>query len=129
MKTNENLQKELSHSLTTWSSRTETLTEAAKSKLLSSDTRLKKAQKEVSKLCKAFHRATQIKEHAVETAKAKVIQKKTVHHLSHRKLAILFIFFQNLAVQQTTSMKSLPLYSNQQVLLWLEVSAAHLLPE
>jgi len=42
------------------------------------------AQKEVSKLCKAFFRATQIKEHAVETAKAKVIQKKSVHHLSHK---------------------------------------------
>ena len=84
LKTNENLQKELSHSLTTWSSRTETLTEAAKSKLLSSDTRLKKAQEEVSKLHKAFHWTTQIKECAIETAKAKVIQQKTVHHLSHK---------------------------------------------
>ena len=84
LKTNEDLQTELSQSVTTWSSRTEALTEAAQSKLLSSDTRLKKAQKEVSKLRKAFHRATQIKEHAVETAKAKVIQQKSVYHLLHK---------------------------------------------
>ncbi len=84
MKTNEDLQTELSQSTTTWSSKTKALTEAAQSKLLSSDTRLKNAQKEVSKLRKAFCRATQIKEHAVETAKAKVIQKKSVHHLSHK---------------------------------------------
>ena len=84
MKMNEDLQTELSQSTTTWSSKTKALTEAAQSKLLSSDTRLKNAQKEVSKLRKAFCQATQIKEHAVETAKAKVIQKKSVHHLSHK---------------------------------------------
>ena len=84
MKMNEQLQTELSQSVTTWSSRTEALTEAAQSKLLSSDTRLKMAQKEVSKFRKAFFRATQIKEHAVETAKAKVVQKKSIHHLSHK---------------------------------------------
>ena len=84
MKMNEHLQIELSQSVTTWSSQTEALTKAAQSKLLSSDTRLKMAQKEVSKLRKTFFRATQIKEHAVETAKAKVIQKKSVHHLSHK---------------------------------------------
>jgi len=84
LKVNEHLQTELSQSVTTWSSQTKALTEAAQSKLLSSDTRLKEAQKEVSKLRKAFHRATQTKEHAVETAKAKVIQEKSVHHLSHK---------------------------------------------
>ena len=84
LKINEHLQTELSQSVTTWSSQKEALTEAAQSKLLASDTRLKKAQKEVSKLRKAFGRATQIKEHAVETAKAKVIQKKSVYHLSHK---------------------------------------------
>ena len=57
LKTNEDLQTELSRSTTTWLSRTEALTEAAQSKLLASDTRLKKAQKEVSKLRKEFHRA------------------------------------------------------------------------
>jgi len=81
---NEDLRTELSQSTTTWSSRTEALTEAAKSKLLSSDTRLKKAQKEISKLRKGFRRAVRVKEHAVSTAKAKVIQQKSVHHLSHK---------------------------------------------
>src|SRR6266542_56272 len=84
LKVNEDLRTELSQSVTTWSSRTEALTEAAKSKLMSSDTRLKNAQKEVSKLRKGFHRATQAKEHAVSTAKAKVVQQKSVHHLSHK---------------------------------------------
>ena len=84
LKMNEDLQTELSQSITTWSSWAEVLTEAAKSKLLLSDTRLKNAQKEISKLCKEFRQATQVKEHAVETAKAKVIQKKLVHHLLHK---------------------------------------------
>ena len=84
LKMNEHLQTELSKSATTWSSQIEVLTEATQSKLLSSDTRLKKAQKEVSKLRKAFSRAAQVKEHAVETAKAKVIQKKSVYHLLHK---------------------------------------------
>src|SRR5260370_15313836 len=83
-KINEDLRTELSQSIATWSSRTEASTEAANSKLMFSDTRLKNAQKEVSKLRKAFHWATQIKEHAVETAKAKVIQKKSVYHFSHK---------------------------------------------
>jgi len=48
-------------------------TEAIKSKLISSDTRLKNAQKDVSRLRESYHRATQVKNHAVETAKAKVI--------------------------------------------------------
>src|SRR6266511_658073 len=48
---------------------------------------------------------------------------------SHRKLAISFICFPNLAVQQTASMISLMLYSRQQALRWLEASATHLLPE
>ena len=38
---NEHLQTKLSQSVTTWSSRTEALTEAAQSKLLFSDTRLR----------------------------------------------------------------------------------------
>jgi hypothetical protein len=84
LKMNEDLRTELSQSVKTWSTRTEALTEAAKSKLMSSDTRLKNAQKEVSKLRKGFRRATLLKERAVETAKAKVIQKKSVHHLSHK---------------------------------------------
>ena len=129
---NNNLHTKLSQSVTTWTSQTEALTEAAKSKLMSSDIRLKKAQKEVSKLCKGFRQAIQIKEHAVETAKAKIISQKSVHHLMHkgvftRKLAILFVFFPNLAVQQSTSMKLFLLYSTQQALPWLEASAAHLL--
>ena len=84
LKMNEDLRTELSQSVATWSSRTEALTEAAKSKLLFSDTRLKNAQKEISKLRKGFRRATQVKERAVETAKAKVIQQKSVHRLSHK---------------------------------------------
>src|SRR6266498_3852703 len=84
LKMNEDLRTELSQSITTWSSRAEVLTEAAKSKLLLSDTRLKNAQKEISKLCKGFCQAIQVEEHAVETAKAKVIQKKLVHHLLHK---------------------------------------------
>ena len=84
LKMNENLRTELSQSDTTWSSRMEASTEATKSKLISSDTRLKKAQKEISKLRKEFYRATQVKERAVETAKAKVIRQKSVHHLSHK---------------------------------------------
>src|SRR6266540_2152002 len=84
LKMNEDLRTELSQSVTTWSSWAEVLTEAAKSKLLLSDTRLKNAQKEISKLHKGFRWATQVKEHAVETAKAKVIQKKLVHHLLHK---------------------------------------------
>jgi len=83
-KINEVLRTELSQSITTWSSRTEALAEATNSKLISSDTRLKNAQKEISKLRKGFYRATQAKEHAVKTAKAKVIQQKSVHHLSHK---------------------------------------------
>src|SRR6266508_4656639 len=84
LKMNEDLQTELSQSVKTWSTRTEALTEAAKSKLISSDTRLKSAQKEISKLRKGFHRTVKIKERAVETAKAKVVQQKSVHHLSHK---------------------------------------------
>jgi hypothetical protein len=84
LKMNEHLQTELSQSVATWSSQKKALTEAAQSKLLSSDTRLKKAQMEVSKLRKAFRRATLIKEHAVNTAKAKVLWQKSVHHLSHK---------------------------------------------
>ena len=84
LKMNEDLRTELSQSITTWSSQTEVLTEAAKFKLLLSDTRLKNAQKEISKLRKGFRQATQVKERAVETAKAKVIQKKSVHYLLHK---------------------------------------------
>ena len=73
---NEDLQTELSQSVATLSSQTEALTENAKSKLMSSDARLKNAQKEVTKLCKEFRRATKVKEHAIETAKTKVIQQK-----------------------------------------------------
>jgi hypothetical protein len=80
LKMNKDLQNELSQSVITWSSQTE----AIKSKLISSDTRLKNAQKEVSKLRKSCQRATQVKEHAVETAKAKVVQKKSVHHLTNK---------------------------------------------
>ena len=54
LKMNEDLQTKLSQSVATLSSRTEALTENAKSKLMSSDARLKNAQKEVSKLCKGF---------------------------------------------------------------------------
>ena len=43
LKMNEDLQTELSQSTTIWSSHTEALTEATQSKLLASDTRLKKA--------------------------------------------------------------------------------------
>ena len=50
LKMNEDLRTELSQSDTTWSSRMEASTETAKSKLISSDTRLKKAQKDISKL-------------------------------------------------------------------------------
>jgi len=84
LKMNEDLRTELSQSDTTWSSRMEASTETAKSKLISSDTRLKKAQKDISKLRKGFHQATQVKERAVETAKAKIIRQKSVHHLSHK---------------------------------------------
>ena len=84
LKMNEDLRTELSQSDTTWSSRMEASTETAKSKLISSDTRLKKAQKDISKLRKGFHRATQVKERAIETAKAKIIRQKSVHHLSHK---------------------------------------------
>jgi len=84
LKMNEGLQTELSQTVTTWSSRTEALTETAKSKLISSDTRLKNVQKEITKLHKGFRWATQVKECAVETAKIKVIQQKSVHHLSHK---------------------------------------------
>ena len=84
LKLNEDLQTELSQSVTTGSSQTEAITETAKSKLISSDTRLKNAQKEISKLRKGFRWATQVKERAVETAKTKVIQQKSVHHLSHK---------------------------------------------
>src|SRR6266496_3409478 len=84
LKTNKDLRTELSQSDTTWSSRMEASTETAKSKLISSDTRLKKAQKDISKLRKGFHRATQVKERAVETAKAKIIRQKSVHHLLHK---------------------------------------------
>ena len=80
LKMNKDLQNELSQSVITWSSQTE----AIKSKLISSDTRLKNAQKEVSKLRKSCQQATQVKEHAVETAKAKVVQKKSVHHLTNK---------------------------------------------
>jgi len=84
LETNNNLRTELSQSVTTWTSQTEALTEAAKFKLMSSDIRLKKAQKEVSKLRKGFRQATQVKERAVETAKAKAISQKSVHHLMHK---------------------------------------------
>jgi hypothetical protein len=60
------------------------LDRGCKIKLISSDTRLKDAQKEISKLRKGFRRAVQVKEYAVSTAKAKVIQQKSVHHLSHK---------------------------------------------
>ena len=62
----------------------ENQTEAIKSKLISSDIRLKNAQKEVSNLRKSYHRATKTKNHAVETAKAKVMQQKSVHHLANK---------------------------------------------
>ncbi len=82
LKLNEDLQTKLSQSVTTWSSQTETITEAAKSKLIFSDTRLKNAQKEISKLCKGYRQAKQVKERAVETAKTKIIKQKSVHHLA-----------------------------------------------
>jgi hypothetical protein len=80
LKMNNDLQNELSQTVVTWSSQTE----AIKSKLISSDTRLKNVQKEVSKLRKSCHRAAQVKNHAVETAKAKVVQQKSVHHLANK---------------------------------------------
>lgn len=80
LKMNEDLQNKLSRSEITWSSQTK----AIKSKLISSDTRLKDAQKEVSKLRKSYCRATQVKDHAVETAKAKVMKQKSVHHLAKK---------------------------------------------
>jgi chromosome segregation ATPase len=73
LKMNEDLWTELSQSVATWSSQTEALTEA-EYKLMSSDVWLKNAQKEVSKLRKGVRSATQVKERAVETAKAKVVQ-------------------------------------------------------
>ncbi len=84
LKMNEGLQTELSQTVTTWSSHTKALTKAAKSKLMSSDTRLKNVQKEITKLYKGFRWATQAKERAVETAKTKVIRQKSVHHLLHK---------------------------------------------
>src|SRR6266545_895225 len=45
------------------------LTEAVQSKLISSNTRLKKAQQEVSKLHKACCRATQVKNCRLDTGK------------------------------------------------------------
>jgi hypothetical protein len=89
LKMNEDLRTKLSQTITTQSSRTEALTEAAKSKLMSSDTRLKNAQKEITKLRKGFRRTTQAKERAVETAKIKVIWQKSVHHLSHKGVDVL----------------------------------------
>src|SRR6266542_2791538 len=134
LKVNEDLRTELSQSVTTWSSRTEALTEAAKSKLMSSDTRLKNAQKEVSKLRKGFHRATQAKEMLFQQQRPRSFSKNqfTIFHTkvsSHRKPAILFVFFPNLVVQQTASIISLMLYSRQQALQWLGALVSHLLPE
>jgi hypothetical protein len=115
---NEDLRTKLSQSITTWSSQTEALTEAAKSKLLLSDTRLKNAQKEISKLYKGFHQATQVKEPAVERAKAKVIQQRSGHHLSHKGIFTqetcnLVHLLSNFTVQQPVSMKLFLLYSIQ----------------
>ena len=76
--------KDSAHIIEKFLKTNENQTEAIKSKLISSDTRLKNAQKEVSKLRKSYHRATQKKDHAVEKAKAKVIQQKSVHHLANK---------------------------------------------
>jgi hypothetical protein len=81
---NEDLRTELSQSVTTLSSQTKAMTEAAKSQLISSNIKLKKAQKEITKLRKGFRQTMRIKEHAVERAKAKVIQQKSSHHLLHK---------------------------------------------
>jgi hypothetical protein len=74
------LQKELSQMVVSQVSQME----AIKSKLVSTDTKLKNAQKEVSKLRKSCRRATQVKDHAIERAKAKVVQEKSVHHLANK---------------------------------------------
>src|SRR6266498_1343334 len=96
----------------------EALTEAAKSKLISSDTRLKKAQKEISKLRKdsiGLHKSRNV---LLKQQRPRSFDKNqfTIFHtkaFSRRKLAILFDFFPNLAVQQTASMTSFLLYSTQ----------------
>ena len=112
--------KDSAHVIENFLKMNEEQTKAIKSKLISSDSRLKNAQKEVSKLCKSYHRATQVKNHAVETAKAKVIQQKSVHHLANKAVFIedthnlVCLIFQ--AVQQITSVKLLLLYSNLQAL-------------
>ena len=77
LKVNEHLQSELSQSIGNWTSRLEFL----KTKLHISDTKLKVAQKDISWLHKVCHRATGVKEYAMERTKAKVLQQKSVHHL------------------------------------------------
>jgi len=77
LKVNEHLQSELSQSISTWTSRLEFI----KSKLQMSDTKLKGAQKDVSRLHKVCCRATGVKEHAIEKTKTKVSQQKSVHYL------------------------------------------------
>jgi len=77
LKVNEHLQSELSQSIGNWTSRLEFL----KTKLHISDTKLKVAQKDISWLHKVCHRATGVKERAMERTKAKVLQQKSVHHL------------------------------------------------
>jgi len=71
------LQSELSQSISTWTSRLEFI----KSKLQMSDTKLKGAQKDVSRLYKVCRRATGVKERAIEKTKTKVSQQKSVHYL------------------------------------------------
>ena len=77
LKVNEHLQSELSQSIGNWTARLEFL----KTKLHMSDTKLKDAQRDNSRLHKVCHRATGVKERAIERAKAKVSHKKSVHYL------------------------------------------------
>ena len=102
LKLNEDLRTELSQSITTWSSRTEALTEAANSKLLVSDTRLKEAQKEYPSFVKDSAGPHKPKNVSLKQQKPRSFNKNQFI-IFHTKA--LFAFSSNLAVQQTASMK------------------------
>ena len=115
LKINGDLRTELSQSGTTWSSQMEASTEAAKSKLISSDTRLKKKSPNSKKDSIGLHKSRNV---PLKQQRPRSFDKNqfTIFHtkaFSRRKLAILFNFFPNLAVQQTASMTSFLLYSTQ----------------
>jgi chromosome segregation ATPase len=125
---NEGLQSELSRSMARWTSQVK----KSHLKLEALKSKLKASHKDVSILRKRDARSKGAKERAIASVSAKILQKKSVHHLINKlflqkRLVTLFVCLLELAAHKTTSIKSFLPFSSPQELPLLEQLAGLLL--